>query len=107
MPNVLALVEAVRSVFLLPFEEGLEPSAGCSWSSGCRWSAPGRCAMSFAEREVAEDSGHRPGGRAARNRSAAVIGAGTMGGGIAMCFANAGIPVTLIETAQDAARQRP
>ena len=29
---------------------------------------------------------------------AAVIGAGTMGGGIAMCFANAGIPVTLIET---------
>ncbi len=32
---------------------------------------------------------------------AAVIGAGTMGGGIAMCFANAGIPVTLIETGDD------
>jgi 3-hydroxyacyl-CoA dehydrogenase len=32
---------------------------------------------------------------------AAVIGAGTMGGGIAMCFANAGIPVTLIETTQE------
>jgi 3-hydroxyacyl-CoA dehydrogenase len=31
----------------------------------------------------------------------AVIGAGTMGGGIAMCFANAGIPVTLVETTQD------
>jgi 3-hydroxyacyl-CoA dehydrogenase len=30
-----------------------------------------------------------------------VIGAGTMGGGIAMCFANAGIPVTLIETGED------
>ncbi|MGE8589388.1 MAG: 3-hydroxyacyl-CoA dehydrogenase NAD-binding domain-containing protein, partial [Alcaligenes sp.] len=28
---------------------------------------------------------------------AAVIGAGTMGGGIAMCFANAGIPVVLLE----------
>ena len=28
---------------------------------------------------------------------AAVVGAGTMGGGIAMCFANAGIPVTLLE----------
>ena len=27
-----------------------------------------------------------------------MIGAGTMGGGIAMCFANAGIPVTVIET---------
>ena len=30
--------------------------------------------------------------------SVGVIGAGTMGGGIAMCFANAGIPVTLLET---------
>jgi 3-hydroxyacyl-CoA dehydrogenase len=35
-------------------------------------------------------------------RSAAVIGAGTMGGGIAMNFANAGIPVTILETKQDA-----
>lgn len=33
---------------------------------------------------------------------AAIIGAGTMGGGIAMCFANAGIPVTLVETNQEA-----
>jgi 3-hydroxyacyl-CoA dehydrogenase len=33
---------------------------------------------------------------------AAVIGAGTMGGGIAMNFANAGIPVTILETKQEA-----
>nr|MBP8191869.1 3-hydroxyacyl-CoA dehydrogenase [Aquabacterium sp.] len=32
----------------------------------------------------------------------AVIGAGTMGGGITMCFLNAGIPVTLLEMKQDA-----
>ena len=31
-----------------------------------------------------------------------VIGAGTMGGGISMNFLNAGIPVTIVETAQDA-----
>ena len=31
-----------------------------------------------------------------------MVGAGTMGGGIAMCFANAGIPVTVIETEQAA-----
>ena len=31
-----------------------------------------------------------------------MIGAGTMGGGIAMCFANAGIPVTVIEAEQAA-----
>lgn len=35
-------------------------------------------------------------------RKAAVIGAGTMGGGIAMNFANAGISVTLLETKQEA-----
>jgi 3-hydroxyacyl-CoA dehydrogenase len=35
-------------------------------------------------------------------RKAAVIGAGTMGGGIAMNFANVGIPVTVIEVAQEA-----
>ncbi|MBI1396712.1 MAG: 3-hydroxyacyl-CoA dehydrogenase [Betaproteobacteria bacterium] len=34
-------------------------------------------------------------------RTAAVIGAGTMGGGIAMNFANAGIPVKVLEAAQD------
>ena len=31
-----------------------------------------------------------------------MIGAGTMGGGIAMNFANAGIPVTVLETKQEA-----
>ena len=36
-----------------------------------------------------------------------VIGAGTMGGGISMNFLNAGIPVTIVETAQDSARPRP
>src|SRR3972149_8366077 len=35
-------------------------------------------------------------------KSAAVIGAGPMGGGIAMNFANAGIPVTLLEMQQEA-----
>jgi 3-hydroxyacyl-CoA dehydrogenase len=35
-------------------------------------------------------------------KSVAVIGAGTMGGGIAMNFANAGIPVTVLETTQAA-----
>jgi len=35
-------------------------------------------------------------------RAAAVIGAGTMGGGIAMNFANAGIPVTMLEMQQEA-----
>jgi 3-hydroxyacyl-CoA dehydrogenase len=35
-------------------------------------------------------------------KSVGVIGAGTMGGGISMNFLNAGIPVTILETKQDA-----
>ena len=35
-------------------------------------------------------------------KSVAVIGAGTMGGGIAMNFLNAGVPVTILETKQEA-----
>jgi 3-hydroxyacyl-CoA dehydrogenase len=56
----------------------------------------------FAERaaskipDVPEDTPKRP------IKSAAIVGAGTMGGGIAMNFANAGIPVTLLEMKQEA-----
>ena len=43
-----------------------------------------------------------PEGTKSRNvERVAIIGAGTMGGGIAMSFANAGIPVTLIETGEE------
>ena len=34
-----------------------------------------------------------------------MIGAGTMGGGIAMNFANVGIPVTIIENSEDALKR--
>jgi 3-hydroxyacyl-CoA dehydrogenase len=56
----------------------------------------------FAERQVAkipdvpEDTSTR------EIKSAAVIGAGTMGGGISMNFANAGIPVRVLEVSQEA-----
>lgn len=56
----------------------------------------------FAEREVAKipdvakDTPTRP------IQNAGVIGCGTMGGGIAMVFANAGIPVTIVESEQAA-----
>jgi len=58
--------------------------------------------MFFAERQttkipdVPEDTKTRD------IKSAAVIGAGTMGGGIAMNFANAGIPVTIMDMTQEA-----
>jgi len=51
----------------------------------------------FAEREARRIPDVGPEVKPLRITSAAVIGAGTMGGGIAMCFANAGIPVRLLE----------
>jgi len=54
----------------------------------------------FAEREAAKIPGLAPDLKPAEIKTVAVIGAGTMGGGIAMSFANAGVPVTLIEQDQ-------
>jgi 3-hydroxyacyl-CoA dehydrogenase len=59
----------------------------------------------FAEREAAKIANIPAGTAPRRVERAAVLGAGTMGAGIAMCFANAGIPVRVIET-DDAVLQR-
>jgi 3-hydroxyacyl-CoA dehydrogenase len=58
--------------------------------------------MFFAERQTAKIPDVPEDTPVREIRKAAVIGAGTMGGGIAMSFANAGIPVTLVDTTQDA-----
>jgi 3-hydroxyacyl-CoA dehydrogenase len=55
----------------------------------------------FGEREVAKIPGLPKETRTLEIRKAAVVGAGTMGGGIAMNYANAGIPVLLKETSQE------
>ena len=59
----------------------------------------------FAEREVAKIPGVPKDTPTREIRRAAVVGAGTMGGGIAMTYANAGIPVLLKEV-DEAALQR-
>ena len=105
MPNVAALVDAVRAAFDLPFAEAiaLERARFKALIEDPRSKAL-RYAF-FAEREAAKVPGIDKTTPRRPIASAAVIGAGTMGGGIAMCFANAGIPVTVIET-EDAALQR-
>jgi 3-hydroxyacyl-CoA dehydrogenase len=55
-----------------------------------------------AEREAARIPGLSADLQPQPIRSAAVVGAGTMGGGIAMCFANAGIPVWLLDATPEA-----
>ena len=56
----------------------------------------------FAERQAAKVDGLAADTPILPIEHAGVIGAGTMGGGIAMNFANAGIPVTVVETSQEA-----
>ncbi|NTX99728.1 3-hydroxyacyl-CoA dehydrogenase NAD-binding domain-containing protein [Deinococcus sp. JMULE3] len=56
----------------------------------------------FAEREAAKIPGLGKDTPTLDIRRAGIIGAGTMGGGIAMNFLNAGIPVTIVETTQEA-----
>jgi 3-hydroxyacyl-CoA dehydrogenase len=101
MPNVAALVDAVRAALTLPLAEGLATERalfvkllGDERSKALRY-------LFFAEREAAKVPGIDESVKPRPIARAAVIGAGTMGGGIAMCFANAGIPVTLIETTQE------
>jgi 3-hydroxyacyl-CoA dehydrogenase len=56
----------------------------------------------FAERKAAKIEGLPEDTRPRDVRRVGVIGAGTMGGGISMNFLSAGIPVTIVEMAQDA-----
>jgi 3-hydroxyacyl-CoA dehydrogenase len=59
----------------------------------------------FAEREALKIPGLGKDVKPREIKSAAVIGAGTMGGGISMALANAGIPVTVIETDAEALKR--
>jgi len=56
----------------------------------------------FSEREVAKIPDVPKDTEVKKIESAGVVGCGTMGGGIAMCFANAGIPVTVVEQTEEA-----
>lgn len=101
MPNALALIEAVRGVFTLPFGEGLAAERALFLKLVVDDRSKALRYAFFAEREAAKVPGIDEGKGTRQIRQAAVIGAGTMGGGIAMCFANAGIPVTVIETTRE------
>jgi 3-hydroxyacyl-CoA dehydrogenase len=101
-PNVIALIESMRAGFDKPLGEGLafERQLFLKLKDDDR-SKSLRYGF-FAERKASKVAG-LPEGTGTRPISrAAVIGAGTMGTGIAICFVNAGIPVTLIEANQEA-----
>ena len=96
-----AAADAVGAALDLPFDEGLkkEREGFMKLVTGDQSKAQ-RYAF-FAEREAAKVAGVPEGTKPRKVERVAIIGAGTMGGGIAMSFANAGIPVTLIETGDE------
>ncbi|WP_434457126.1 enoyl-CoA hydratase/isomerase family protein [Stutzerimonas urumqiensis] len=98
----LRCIAAVEAATKLPLAEGLkrerELFAECLQS-------PQRAALVhsfFAERQASKIADLPADVKPREIRSAAVIGGGTMGVGIALCFANAGVPVKLLEINEDA-----
>lgn len=101
----LKMVEAVQAATSLPFRKGLarERELFRELMSGPQSAAMRH--LFFAEREAAKIKGLERDLPRRPVQQVGIIGAGTMGGGIAMSFANAGIPVTLLEI-NDAALAR-
>jgi 3-hydroxyacyl-CoA dehydrogenase len=95
------LIDAVQASIELPFERGIAREARL-FDELVR-SAPSAALrhVFFAERELGKVPG-LPKTEPLEIEKAAVIGAGTMGTGIAIVFAEAGIPVTVIETKDEA-----
>ncbi len=96
------IVSAVEAATTMPVEDGFakerELFVECMESP----QSAGMRHIFFAERQalkidgLSKDTPKRP------VESVGIIGGGTMGGGIAMSFANAGIPVTMIEISDEA-----
>ena len=96
----LTAIKAVRGALTLPFSQGLALETELVNGAKLTDESRGAVHVFFAERETRKVPG-LPEGKAASVGKAGIIGAGTMGGGIAMCFANAGIPVVVIDATQE------
>jgi 3-hydroxyacyl-CoA dehydrogenase len=96
------IVDCIEAACTQPKDEALRLER--QYFMECRDSAQRKALVHvfFAERAARRIPGLPADVKPQPIRSAAVIGAGTMGGGIAMNFANAGIPVTLLELSGEA-----
>jgi 3-hydroxyacyl-CoA dehydrogenase len=95
-------MSAVKAAVDLPFDDGMKLERQAFLNLIPTAQSRAQRYVFFAERKVwkiadiADDTETLP------IKKVGVIGAGTMGGGISMNFLNAGIPVTIVETAQEA-----
>jgi 3-hydroxyacyl-CoA dehydrogenase len=96
------IVDALQAAVTLPFDQGIVRERELFMQCQQNSQAPALQHVFFAERKVANIPNLDKNTRPREIKRVAVIGAGTMGGGIAMNFANVGIPVTVLEVKQDA-----
>ncbi|MFL6771896.1 MAG: 3-hydroxyacyl-CoA dehydrogenase NAD-binding domain-containing protein [Sphingomicrobium sp.] len=97
-----ANIKAVKVACEKPYSEGVieERKLFMELMSGTQ--AKAQQYFFFAERKAAKIEGLPENTQPRDVRKVGVIGAGTMGGGISMNFLSAGIPVTIVEMAQEA-----
>ncbi|MGC2330382.1 MAG: 3-hydroxyacyl-CoA dehydrogenase NAD-binding domain-containing protein [Candidatus Acidiferrales bacterium] len=98
----LSAIDAVEAATKLPFEEGCRAEERLFIECLNSDQSKALIHVFFGEREVAKIPDVPKQTPTIPVHSVAVVGAGTMGGGIAMVFANAGIPVLLKEEGQEA-----
>ncbi|WP_158770288.1 3-hydroxyacyl-CoA dehydrogenase NAD-binding domain-containing protein [Paraglaciecola sp. L1A13] len=95
-------IQAVEASVSLPFQQGLVREGELFME--CMGSKEARAQQHFffAERAASHVSDYDKSTPVRDIKKVGIIGAGTMGGGIAMNFANAGIPVIMLELKQEA-----
>ncbi|WP_417796157.1 3-hydroxyacyl-CoA dehydrogenase NAD-binding domain-containing protein [Terasakiella pusilla] len=96
------IVDCIEASIKLPFEDGMKKERACFLE--CRTSSQSKALrhIFFAERQARKVEAIPKETPIRDIQRVGVIGGGLMGCGIAMNFANAGIPVTLLEINQDA-----
>jgi len=93
----IAAIEAIQAAARLPAEQGFRKEREIFLKLVSSVQSKALRHVFFAEREARKIPDVPPETKAKEIASAGVIGCGTMGGGIAMCFAKAGIPVVVVE----------
>jgi 3-hydroxyacyl-CoA dehydrogenase len=101
-PAPLACVEAVAAAVQQPFDSGLKHERESFVGLMATAESAALRHIFQAERAASHIGGMTDPVATRPIKQIGVVGAGTMGGGITMCFINAGLPVTLLETTQEA-----
>src|SRR5690606_33325823 len=101
----VAAAQAVRNALTMDFDEALKAERAAFVRLVQGDQARAQRHLCFAEREAAKVPGIGKDVQPRPVKRAGVIGAGTMGGGIAMALANGGIPVTILEMTDEALKR--